>query len=169
MPDARPDSTHVTTPPPPQRPPQRTFRFLEVLVALSILLTLAGMLVPYTERVGERTNLANATEDLAAIASNLSSVTGARTSWLRGPGELPSGCPPELTAQSAPLDRLSLPQSLDREQRAVLLLALKPDPWGSAYLIHLDGQGQGTDGSLVVSAGPDRTLHTADDLQQPID
>ena len=153
----------------PQTPAPRTYRFIEVLVALSILLTLAGMLVPYTERVGEQTDLKNASLDLAAIASNLSSVTVEHTSWLRGPGELPTGCPPELAADSASLDRLSVPSSLARQQRSELMLALRPDPWGSAYLIHLVDPGPLPQSSAVVCAGPDRTLHTGDDLQQSID
>jgi type II secretory pathway pseudopilin PulG len=152
----------------PQTPAPRTYRLIEVLVALSILLTLAGMLVPYTERVGQRTALATAASDLEAIASNLASAAVARTSWLHGPGELPAGSPEEVSAHSASLDRLTAPSSLSLQQRAALLVALRPDPWGSAYLIHLIAPNWEARASEVVCAGPDRTFRTSDDLQQLI-
>ena len=155
MPDPAP------APAPSARPPRapRTFGVLELLVAMSIVVTLAGMLVPYSERVGERTALTTATTNLATIARSFAAATSASAAWMRGSGELPAGAPAELAPQTAPLDR---------EQRAELLLALQPDPWGSAYLIFLDDPGRELDESRVVSAGPDRALGTADDLQQPI-
>lgn len=191
MDDASPDSApEVKSGPLPVRArAPRSWRLLEVLVAMSILVTLAGLLVPYTERVGERTRLAGANGDLATIASSLSSFAGdlhhdalraapadgvdpsadGSAAWLRGPGELPDGCPPEIAELAAPLDRLTLPESIDRAQRGPLMLALQPDPWGHSYLIRLDELGQGTSRSRVLSAGPDGTLLTADDLAHPID
>ena len=68
----------------------------------------------------------------------------------------------------SPVGRLDLPSALDRRQRDALLLALQPDPWGCAYLIFLDHPGHDRDVSRVVSAGPDRSLGSADDLQQSI-
>jgi len=155
-------------PAPSARPPRRrtSFGVLELLVAMSIVVTLAGMLVPYSERVGERTALETAATNLATIAGSFASASASSAAWMRGSGDLPAGAPAELVP--APLDRLHLPGSLDREQRAALLLALQPDPWGSAYLIFLDDPGHEHDQSRVVSAGPDRTLGSADDLQHPI-
>ncbi|HZM00317.1 MAG TPA: type II secretion system protein [Planctomycetota bacterium] len=155
------------TPDAPRRPP-RTFRLLEVLVGMSIVVTLAGMLVPYSVRVGERTALARAAQDLATIAASYSAVNATQATWLRGAGEPPAGSPEPIAASSALVDRLSLPSSLDHRKRTALLLALQPDPWGSAYLVFLDAPGAVPCGSLVVSAGPDRALHTSDDLSQPI-
>ena len=151
----------------PLRPP-RTFGLLEVLVAMCIVVTLAGMLVPYSVKVGERTALAKAHDSLATIAAAFTSSAQTRATWLRGAGALPAGCPLELDPLAAPVDRLSLPASLDRQQRAAVLLALQPDPWGSAYLIFLDDPGHDSHTSRAVTAGPDRTLGTVDDLQQPI-
>ena len=149
------------------RPP-RTFGLLEVLVSMCIVVTLAGMLVPYSVKVGERTALAKANDDLATIAAGYASAAQARATWLRGEGALPAGSPVELDPLAAPIDRLSLPFALDRKQRAAVLLALQPDPWGSAYLIYLDAPGHERKDSRAVSAGPDRRLGTIDDLQQPI-
>ena len=165
-----PDPATDSAPDPSARPPRapRSFGVLELLVAMSIVVTLAGMLVPYSERVGERTALANAATNLATIADSFATASSTSASWMRGSGDLPAGAPAELAPQTAPLDRLHLPRSLDREQRAALLLALQPDPWGSAYLIFLDDPGRESNDSRVVSAGPDRALGTADDLQQPI-
>jgi hypothetical protein len=155
-------------PAPPARPlcTRRSFGVLELLVAMCIVVTLAGMLVPYSERVGERTALTTAGTNLATIAHSFASASSTSAAWMRGSGELPAGAPAELAP--APLDRLHLPGSLGREQRAALLLALQPDPWGNAYLIFQDDPGHEHDESRVVSAGPDRVLGSADDLQQPI-
>ena len=175
MPDLPPASPSDSPPCPPVSPappatprPPRTFGLLEVLVAMCIVITLAGMLVPYSVKVGERTALTKATEDLATIAASFSSSAQLHARWLHGAGALPAGCPPELDPLAPAIDRLSLPSRLDRQQRAALLLALQPDPWGDAYLIFLDEPGHDRAASLALSAGPDRTLGTIDDLQQPI-
>jgi len=145
--------------------PSRGWRLIEVLVGMSIVVTLAGMLVPYSARVGERTALATAGRDLSAIAAAYSTLAATHPAWLRGSGALPAGCPQQFTPDSKRLDRLSIPATLTHEQRAALLLALRPDPWGSAYLVFV---GAADGGSRVVSAGPDRVLGTPDDLMQPI-
>jgi hypothetical protein len=170
MPVLPPVDPAPTDPPTRERParPPRSYGLLEALVAMSIVLTLAGMLVPYSVRVGERTALEKAHKDIATIASSFAYATSARASWMRGQGTLPADAPAELTPQVAPVGRLDIPGALDRAQRDALLLALQADPWGCSYLIFLDHPGVDRDVSRVVSAGPDRSLGTADDLQQPI-
>ena len=152
----------------PLRSPRR-FRLLEVLVAMSILVTLAGMLVPYADRVGERTRDEKARADLATLADNLASFADELQGtpnhervWWRGPGVLPAGSPPELSESALPLDRLTLPPTVELSDRGPILSVLQPDPWGSAYVIHLTS-------SAVMSAGPDRVLNTPDDLRETID
>ena len=173
-------------PAPPARPlrTRRSFGVLELLVAMSIVVTLAGMLVPYSERVGERTALATAGTNLATIAHSFASASSTSASWMRGSGDLPTGAPAELAPQTAPppcrdhgdVHDLALPGHaatthgywIQAEPEGPPEVALQPDPWGNAYLIFQDDPGHEHNESRVVSAGPDRVLGSADDLQQPI-
>jgi hypothetical protein len=176
---------------PPDPPVARKSRVLECLVAASVLLALAGVVVPYSTRTGEDARQLRAADGVDAIARHLATfaqdvrdrtrrpghpmpelpaiaAADAAPAWLRGPGMLPIGSPRELAA-AQPLESLALPTVASRSRLRSHMIALDADPWGSAYVIRLDGLVSRSGESVVISAGPDRVLHTRDDLSQLVD
>ena len=152
---------------------------LEALVALGILVSLSGVLMPAIgEEVGEARRM-QTLADMDAIATALSryqadtltlptGVSG-RTdvAWLYGPGRSPAATPFAAGGQARALEDVLLIASLGGTRWAGPYLgALSPDPWGGAYLVNVDGWLDARERPMILSAGPDGIVQTSPDARE---
>ena len=153
---------------------------LEALVALSILISLSGVLMPAIgEEVGEARRL-QAYADMDAIATGLLHYQGdtrflptgieGRTdvAWLYGPGQIPANNVLADGGQARPLDDALLNPSLGGARwGGPYIPALGPDPWGNAYLVNADGWLDVRETAFILSAGPDGIVQTPSEARSP--
>jgi len=154
--------------------------FLEAIVGLSVLVALSGVLMPtIREEVGEGRVL-QAQSDMQAIAEGLAAYardtrflptgTEGRTNvaWLYGPGNIPAGNSFGTGGETRSLDDALMNASMGGERWTGPYVAagLRPDPWGNAYLVNVDGFVSPRERALIVSAGPDGRMDTAPDAQR---
>ena len=153
---------------------------LEALVALGILVSLSGVLMPAIgEEVGEARRM-QTLADMDAIAGALARYQadtltlptgiGGRTdvAWLYGPGKIPAANPFSAGGEARALEDALLNASLGGTRWAGPYLgALSPDPWGGAYLVNVDGWLDARERPMILSAGPDGIVQTAPDAREP--
>jgi type II secretory pathway pseudopilin PulG len=118
---------------------------------------------------------------LGAASAGGASGGGARTAdvtWLYGPGELPRNHPFGSELEARPLADALLTSVMGGERwSGPYATGLRPDPWGRAYLVNVDGLVDLRESAMVLSAGPDGVVETAagsvrpggDDLIQMVD
>jgi type II secretory pathway pseudopilin PulG len=148
---------------------------LEALVGLSILLALAGIVMPEIRDGVHGSRRSGAQDQMQVIAQGLvgyvrdtslppTGVDG-RTNihWLYGPGRIPASQPFGTPHQARALEDALLNRSMGRERwrGPYVDAALQPDPWGRAYLVNADGWITPGEEPMVVSAGPDGIVQTA--------
>ncbi|MDX1962205.1 MAG: type II secretion system protein GspG [Pirellulales bacterium] len=122
------------------------FTLIEVLLVLAILVILAGMAIGVYTGVQAGADIDNAKIEVKAIADAMLLYKTRHKQW------------PES------LDVLvNVPSGMDvATWRGPYLNSVKPDPWGSDYII---GQPDQYDSKIeVLSAGPDRSQGTEDDI-----
>lgn len=155
------------------RRPRQRVGWLEGLVGLSIIVSLAGVVTPI---VGSQTG-ADATH--RAQVGMLEIVEGLRTysldtlylptgnqgrtdvSWLYGPGVIPAGNPFAAGGEARPLEHALMgPQMGGRNWNGPYVDELQPDPWGNAFLVNVDGLIDTREVAMVLSAGPDGVVQT---------
>jgi type II secretory pathway pseudopilin PulG len=160
-----------------QGPPRRRKGpgLLEALVGLSILVSLSGVVMPLIGADVEAERMISAQSDMQAIARGLMDYkrdtlflpTGVRgktdLGWLYGPGAIPRDNHFAEIGSARELSDALLNPSLggpgwlgpyaDEAQ-------LGPDPWGQAYVVHVDGWITGRKNPFVLSAGPNGVLET---------
>ena len=154
--------------------------FLEAIVALSILVSLSGVVMPAVgEQVGQaRTNQAYA--DMIDIAAGLAHYskdtrflpTGVQgrtnLAWLYGPGEIPGGHDFGTGGEARALDDALMNAALGGDAwNGPYADELSADPWGHAYLVNVEGWINQREHAIVVSAGPDGVVETAPDATAP--
>ncbi|MCB9899682.1 MAG: type II secretion system protein GspG [Planctomycetes bacterium] len=147
---------------------------LEALVGLSILVSLAGVVMPIVggEIAGSRVEQAQA--DMLHIVNGLHAYTddtlflptGIRgrtnVSWLYGPGELPQANPFAAGGEARPLSDVLLSDAMGGPGwQGPYLEELQPDPWGRAYLVNVDGLIDARESAMVLSAGPNGICETS--------
>ncbi|MGQ0551762.1 MAG: type II secretion system protein GspG [Planctomycetota bacterium] len=153
---------------------------LEALVALSILLSLSGVLMP---AVGEQVGASRqeqALNDMQTIASGLAAYsrdtlflpTGSQgrtnIAWLYGPGEIPENNCFGHGGEARPLGDVLLEPSLGGPGWAGPYAAtLQADPWGHAYLVNSEGWVSMHEHAMVLSAGPDGVVQTEPSANRP--
>jgi hypothetical protein len=164
----------------PAGKPRKGPGFLEAIVALSILVSLSGVVMPAVgEQVVEaRTNRAHA--DMLEISAGLAHYsndtrflpTGVQgrtnVAWLYGPGVIPAGHEFGTGGEARALDDALLNASFGGEAwNGPYVAHLEPDPWGHAYLVNVEGWINQREHAIVVSAGPDGIVETAPDDTHP--
>ncbi len=154
---------------------------LEGLVALSILVSLSGVLMPVVGSEVQQSRADTAHADMQLLGGALRAYTRdtqwlpsgrqGRTdiAWLYTPGELPSGASFGDVGAGHSIADFVLVDAMGGTAWAGPYLpsdTLHADPWGNAYLVHVDGWLNGRDNPFIVSAGPDGLLETrANDRQ----
>lgn len=138
------------------------FAFLEITVAISLILGLAALVYPVVQDGLEERRRQQAEEECRRLAALVATrplrsglVPGEDTAYLVGPGVLPEG--------HARLRPGGQPGSLEAALEpapARTPVQLRPDPWGRAYvLVPVDPEEPGR-GGAVLSAGPDGVIQT---------
>jgi len=165
------------------RPPaseSRPIGILEALVGLSILVSLAGVLIPMVGAEVAGSQRDQALADMQQVVSGLRDYsnstlylptgTEGRTnvSWLYGPGELPSGNPFASGGEGHALEDVLLNDGMagPRWDGPYFSGPLDADPWGHAYLLNVEGLVTGRESAMVLSAGPDGVVDTAAEDRQ---
>ena len=161
-----------------QQPRRRSGRVLEILVALSILICVAGVTIPIIGAEMRASREERALEDMADILGGLRAYTHdtlflptgerGRTNvvWLWGPGEIPDNQHFALGGDGRPLQDVLLTNSLGGPGwQGPYVGELQPDPWGHAYLVNVDGLVDGRETPMILCAGPDGIVDTAPDAR----
>lgn len=146
---------------------------LEALVGLSILVSLAGVVMPIVggEMAGTRSE--QAVLEMQRIANGLHAYTDdtlflptgiqGRTNlaWLYGPGQLPQANPFAAGGEARALSDVLLADTLGGAGwSGPYVSALEPDPWGNAYLVNVDGLIDTRETAMILSAGPNGIVET---------
>ena len=160
---------------------------MEALVALAIVVSLAGITVPIVGGKLVEGRLETATADMQRIVDGIRAYSNdtlflptgdhGRTdvAWLQGAGELPQGAD-RLLGQIRDLDDVLSNDSMGGSDWQGPYGDDVADPWGHAYVLHVGGLVQNGQAAWVLSAGPDGVLNTfagdrkavGDDLLLPI-
>ena len=152
---------------------------LEALVALGILVSLSGVLMPAIHVEVDDARRMQTLADMDAIANALSRYqadtltlpTGVEgrtdVAWLYGPGRIPAANPFSAGGEARALGDALLNASLGGSRWAGPYLGtLSPDPWGGAYLVNVDGWLDARERPMILSAGPDGIVQTAPDARE---
>jgi type II secretory pathway pseudopilin PulG len=147
--------------------------FLEAIVALSILVSLSGVLMPAVGEQVMKSRVDQADKDMIDIARGLAHYsrdtlflpTGVQgrtnVAWMYGPGEIPAGQQFGTGGEARPLaDALSNDTMGGPAWAGPYIAGLTADPWGHAYLVNVDGWVNAREHAIVVSAGPDGRVQT---------
>lgn len=149
-------------------------RIVSGLVALAVVLGLAGVVGPGVAGEVENVRRGLALQDMQEIVTGLreyshdtltlpTGVEG-RTNvrWLVGPGALPGNLPFADESESRALDDVLISPAMGgKNWRGPYLLELPVDPWERAYLVSVSGLVDGRSTPMVLSAGPDGICDTA--------
>lgn len=163
---------------------QRGFSILEVILACTLILALAAVVVPTGRRSIEEHDVTRAADDCRSIAEGLieyvadtgcvpTGVKGAPTwSWLRGPGAdcrfrvFPEGRAGQI---SWFLEKDAM--NCGARWGGPYLDGLQSDPWGRHYVVLLSGAGRerrAVRHVWVLSAGPDGVIETRPEDRRPV-
>jgi type II secretory pathway pseudopilin PulG len=156
---------------------------LEALVALSIIVALAGVVMPLVGAEARAARTEQAFADMQSIAGGLKAYsrdtrylptgTQGRTNvaWLYGPGLLPEWDEFGHGGEVRPLRDVLLADANgendmggDRWAGPYVNDELRADPWGHAFIVYVDGWVNGRKNPFILSAGPDGLVQT-----RPID
>jgi type II secretory pathway pseudopilin PulG len=145
---------------------------LEALVAMSILVSLSGVLMP---AVSTRLSGARAEEailDMQRIASGIAQYSQQTLTYptgkngrtnvacLYGPGSIPSSSFGQ-GSESRPLEDVLMTNAMGGDAWAGPYVdGLQADPWGNAYLVNAEGWVLPGHHAMIVSAGPDGIVQT---------
>ncbi|GJM21194.1 MAG: hypothetical protein DHS20C15_11090 [Planctomycetota bacterium] len=155
------------------RPTRKKAGWLEGLVGLSIMVSLAGVVTPI---VGSQTGADNQHRAEAAMLEIVHGLrafsndtlylpTGSQgrtdVSWLYGPGVIPAGNPFANGGEARPLEQALLNSVMGgRNWAGPYVEELTADPWGNAFLVNVDGLIDTREVAMVLSAGPDGVVQT---------
>lgn len=153
---------------------------LESLVALALMLSLSGVVMPAVadgvaeSRVIEcQATMHDIARGIAAYsADTLFLPTGreGRTTvaWLYGPGALPVGNTFIEGGEGRALDDVLMSDVMGGHGwKGPYVAGLEPDPWGRAYLVNVDGWIDPRETPMVLSAGPNGVVETSEHDTQP--
>ncbi len=158
-----------------EEPQRRRSRVLEVLVSLSIVVSLAGVTVPIIASVQAEARLESTVVGMQDIVDGIRGYsqdtlflpTGNRgrtnVSWLYSEGALPQGIRFGGVVESRPLADVLLNRSMGGPGWEGPYGEVPSDPWGNAYLVNVAGLVDSRSGSWVLSAGPDGIIQTSQD------
>ena len=148
--------------------------WLEGLIGLAVLVSLAGVVAPVVGSATSRSDVAEAEARMLHIVEGLNAYsrdtlylpTGdqGRTdvSWLYGPGVIPAENPFAAGGEARPLDEvLMVPAMGGRNWNGPYIDAVEADPWGNAFLVNVDGLIDSREEAMVLCAGPDGIVQTA--------
>lgn len=146
--------------------PSRDSRYIEALVAVGILITLAGVVVPTLSPPVARA-APDVERDLAAIAAGLRRFIADTRTLPTGPGGaavyhylFTDGVQPDnnlfASGPGQHIDRLLLDEPADTADWRGPYLDRRPgpDPWGRAYLVNINGYFSSSERAVVLCAGP---------------
>ena len=148
--------------------------WLEGLIGLAVLVSLAGVVAPVVGGATGRSDVAEAEAQMLHIVDGLHAYsrdtlylpTGdqGRTdvSWLYGPGVIPADNPFAAGGEARPLDEvLLMPAMGGRNWNGPYVEGVDADPWGNAFLVNVDGLIDSREQAMVLCAGPDGIVQTA--------
>jgi len=153
---------------------------LESLVALALMLSLSGVVMPAVADGIAEGRVADAQGAMHDIARGLAAYSAdtlflptgregrTNVAWLYGPGELPADNSFIEGGEGRALADALLEDVLGGEGwNGPYLPGLSPDPWGRAYLVNVDGWIDGREVAMVLSAGPNGRVETAATENRP--
>lgn len=152
---------------------------LEALVALSIIVALAGVVMPLVGAEARAAHTEQALADMQSIASGLQAYshdtrflpTGKQgrtnVAWLYGPGAIPEWDAFGHGGEVRPLGDVLLADANGGNAMGGARWAgpytsdeLRSDPWGNAFIVYVDGWVNGRKNPFILSAGPDGRVQT---------
>lgn len=158
---------------------QRAFTLLEAVVVIGVIVALAGVVTPMVHHQLSDAKLGTARSEVNRIASALSQyMSDTRTAptgkdgrksfhWLHGGGVCPSGNGFN-SGDSCELSALLTENRFDTAGWKGPYLKESPsDPWGSQYLVNVEGFFNSSERVWVISAGPDRKIETSPQATAP--
>ncbi len=149
---------------------------LEALVALSIVVSLSGVVMPVVGSELSKGRMTDAWADMQTIAEGLNGYTRdtlylptgiqgrTNVTWLYGAGAIPIGNTFDANGEGRALEDALLTDELGGPRWSGPYSStdvLGPDPWGQAYIVNADGWISGHRNPYVISAGPDGRLQTS--------
>jgi type II secretory pathway pseudopilin PulG len=150
----------------------RGFTYVSFVVVVALIVALAGVITPYVSRDHDRVRIDRATGDVNRIASAIVRYVGdtsvppcganGRKSFhlLVGDGRMPQKNV-FASGDTAPLGAFLAENSYGtRDWKGPYLAAIPADPWGSKYLVNVEGYFNSRERVVVLSAGPNRTIET---------
>jgi hypothetical protein len=162
----------------PQNP--RGSRFLEALVCLCVVISIAGITMPIIadERAESRfeqsvlgmQNILDGLRDYSEQTHFLPTGNRGRTdvTWLYGPGELPRGLKLGNVSHSRSLDDILLNDSMAGSAWQGPYADPARDPWGRSYLVNVDGLVDPRQPAWILTAGPDGVMQTPASAQKAV-
>ena len=153
----------------------RGFNFVEALVTVAILVTLAGVVVPMVtvHDVDEPTSATDPSADLADIATALGSFVNDTRTFPTGTGGAASyhylfsdGIQPDhnpfASGPGAHVARflVDVADRPDGWAGPYLRRSIGPDPWGRAYVVNVNGYFSSMERVVVLCAGPNGRIDT---------
>lgn len=155
-----------------RRPSGQGITFVEILIVLAVIISLAGILAPFVVDELQRAASREATAEVQMIADALvryvadtghfptGDLGEPSFRWLASDGILPS----IRGDDGEPRDRIgAYLVSGDRANdkwRGPYLPAIPPDPWGRAYLVYVAAYTRDDEGVWVLSAGENGIVET---------
>ena len=150
----------------------RGFTLIEMIVVVAIIVALAGVLVPIVTNELDDAKKSSAQATVNRLATALTQYmkdTGFAPTgknglkefhFLASKGDLPTQNDFAEGAVRSTDDFLTNDTFSVRNWRGPYLAETPSDPWGSAYLVNVNGFFNGKERVWVISAGPNRTLET---------
>ena len=155
-----------------RRPSGEGITFVEILIVLAVIISLAGILAPFVADELDRATMREATAEVQSIADALKrfvadtgtfptgELGGAVFRWLASDGTIPG----IRGDDGEPCDRLDLylvkGDRANGKWKGPYLPAIEADPWGRAYMVYVAAYPRDDEGVWVISAGEDGLIET---------
>jgi hypothetical protein len=169
------EPSHTKQPP---RQARRGAGFLEALVSLCVVISIAGITMPIIADEQAENRLEQSVVGMQNILDGIRNYseqthflpTGNRgrtdVTWLYGPGELPRGIKLGNVSHSRSLNDILLNDSMAGSAWQGPYGDPAMDPWGRSYLVNVDGLVDPRRPSWILTAGPDGVMQTPASAQK---
>ena len=158
---------------------RRGFSMVELVIILAIIVGLAGVVIPIVSQEVQDAKRANAVADINRIATGLNQYikdtlfypTGkhgtAKYHYLFTEGNLPMNND-FASGEGQHIDAFLVTSEFGGPRwKGPYLQGVGSDPWGTAYLINVQGFFNPSERAMILSAGPDNVVSTSPRASQP--